>query len=278
MKLPEKIDETLKFLLNKGVKCDAAVILGTGLGNDFISNLTIEQEIPYTEIPHFPKATVEFHQGKLIYGKTGDKHIIAFQGRFHFYEGYSMEEITYPVRIARALNAKFLLLSNAAGCLNTEWEKGELMLIDDHINLLPDNPLIGENYDELGPRFTDMSAPYNALLNENALKIADDLDITLRRGVYTAVMGPMLETRAEYRFLKIIGTDAVGMSTVPEVIAAMHAGLPVCAISVLTDECDPDNLQPVNVPEIIEIAGKVEPDLTKIFIKIILETNADQLH
>ena len=191
------------------------------------------------------------------------------QGRFHYYEGYSMQEITLPVRVMKALGIKYLLISNAAGNMNLNWKKGELMLLDDHINLQPENPLRGVNQEELGPRFPDMSQPYSKFLNEKLLDISRKKNIPLHVGVYACVAGPNLETRAEYRYLRRIGADIVGMSTVPEVIVANHAGLPCCAVSVLTDDCDPDNLKPVNISEIIEVAGKAESKLTELYVELI---------
>ncbi|MTI23253.1 purine-nucleoside phosphorylase [Fulvivirga sp. RKSG066] len=266
----KQIKETTEFLKNKGFDApDVGVVLGTGLGGKFVAAIDVIKEIDYTDIPNFPIATVEFHSGKLIYGKIGEKKVVAMQGRFHYYEGYSMQEITFPIRVLKMLGIKNLLISNASGNMNTSWQKGELMLIDDHINLLPDNPLRGPNLDEMGGRFPDMSQPYNGDLNNKLEAIAKDHDITLRKGVYVSVIGPNLETRAEYRFLRNIGADAVGMSTVPEVIVANHMSLPCCAISVLTDDCDPDNLAPANIEEIIKIAGEAEVDLTKIYIELI---------
>ena len=191
------------------------------------------------------------------------------QGRFHFYEGYTMQQITFPIRVMKLLEVERLLISNAAGTVNPDFKKGTLMLIDDHINMLPANPLTGKNLDDLGPRFPDMSQPYDSKMSGELERIAKDLGITLHKGVYTPVAGPNLETRAEYRFLRTIGSDAVGMSTVPEVIVANHMGLPCVAISVLTDECDPDNLHPVSIAEILEIAGKAEKDLTKLYVELI---------
>ncbi|MDH5598633.1 MAG: purine-nucleoside phosphorylase [Cyclobacteriaceae bacterium] len=269
-KLSEYIKETTAWLEERGVdKPEIGVILGTGLGAGFISKMEVIKEFEYYDIPNFPEATIEFHRGKLVYGKIGPKKIIALQGRYHYYEGYSMQQITFPVRVLKGLGVKNLLISNAAGNINMQWKKGELMVIDDHINLLPDNPLRGRNEEQLGPRFPDMSAPYNPELNAQLIAIASSHNITLRQGVYASVMGPNLETRAEYRYLKTIGADAVGMSTVPEVIAANHAGLPCCAVSVLTDDCDPDNLQPVNIQEIIKIAGEAEQKLTKLYLELI---------
>ncbi len=266
----DKIKETTSFLNKEGFsKPDIGVVLGTGLGGQFVSKIQVEKEIDYTDIPNFPIATVEFHSGKLIYGTVGDKKVIAMQGRFHYYEGYDMQKITFPIRVLKMLGISHLLISNAAGSMNLSWQKGELMVIDDHINLQPDNPLRGPNLDELGPRFPDMSEPYNNEMNELLEEIAKAKNITLRKGVYVSVIGPNLETRAEYRYLRNIGADAVGMSTVPEVIVANHMSLPCCAISVLTDDCDPDNLQAVNIEEIIEIAGKAEVKLTDLYIELI---------
>lgn len=265
-----KINETVSFLHKEGIKDpEVGIILGTGLGSKFIKSFDVQREIAYSKIPNFPVATVEFHKGKLLFGELNGKKIIAMQGRFHYYEGYSMQQITFPVRVMKALGIKNLLISNAAGNMNLTWSKGDLMLIDDHINLQPENPLRGKNEDSLGPRFPDMSAPYDPRLNELLVKIAADKQIVLNKGVYVAVSGPNLETRAEYRFLKLIGADVVGMSTVPEVIVAKHMNLPVCAVSVLTDDCNPDDLLPANIDEIIAIAGKAEIKLTTLFVELI---------
>ena len=266
----EQLQETTDYLIKRGVKDpQIGVILGTGLGSQFIEKMEVLVTVDYEDIPHFPEATVLSHEGKLFYGVINGKKVVALSGRFHFYEGYSMQQITMPVRVLKLLGIKQLLLSNAAGNMNLNWKKGELMLIDDHINLQPDNPLRGPNDEKLGSRFPDMSAPYDLKLNDKLKAIAKDRKIALREGVYVAVMGPNLETRAEYRFLKNIGADVVGMSTVPEVIVANHMELPCCAISILTDDCDPDNLKPVNIAEIIEIAGKAEVDLTELYIDLI---------
>lgn len=264
-----KIEETVEFLKRKGITApEIGIVLGTGLGN-LTTKITTEIEIEYSEIPHFPEATVEFHSGKLIYGTIEGKKVLAMKGRFHFYEGYDFQQITLPIRVMKLLGINYLLLSNAAGGMNLKWKKGDLMLIDDHINLLSGNPLIGNNLDTFGPRFPDMSQPYSDKLNTMLAAIATEKGITLRKGVYVAVTGPNLETRAEYRFLKIIGADAVGMSTIPEVIVANHMSLPCAAVSVLTDECDPDNLKPVDISEIIAIAGKAELSLTELFTELI---------
>ncbi len=266
----QHIKEAADFIQSKGVHEPViGIILGTGLGNLFVQQIQNPISIDYNTIPHFPVSTVEFHKGKLIFGEVHGKKVLAMQGRFHFYEGYSMQQITLPVRVMKMLGVKHLLISNAAGNMNLNWKKGELMLLDDHINLQPDNPLRGQNDETLGPRFPDMSQPYNKKLNDLLIAIAIEKKIKLHVGVYVSVIGPNLETRAEYRFLNRIGADAVGMSTVPEVIVANHSGLPCCAISVLTDDCDPDNLKSANIAEIIEIAGKAEAKLTDLYIELI---------
>ena len=263
------IQETSQYLKEKGFdNPEIGVILGTGLGQ-LVDKIAIEKEVSYNHIPNFPTATVEFHTGKLIYGSLEGKKVIVMSGRFHVYEGYSLQDVTFPVRIMKALGIKQLLVSNAAGAINLDFKKGDLMLVDDHINLQGGSPLAFKGIEKLGERFTDMSAPYDTLLNKKLQDIALANEITLHKGVYASVVGPQLETRAEYRMLKIIGADAVGMSTVPEVIVANHLGLPVVAVSVLTDECDPDNLQPINVPEIIAVAGKAEPKMITLFTELI---------
>ncbi|MBW8049500.1 MAG: purine-nucleoside phosphorylase [Cytophagales bacterium] len=267
--MKNQLIEAVQKLKEKGItKPQIGIVLGTGLGN-LIEEIDIQVEIEYKNIPHFPLSTVETHSGKLIYGDISGKKVLAMQGRFHYYEGYSMKQITFPVRVMKQSGIKYLLLSNAAGSMNPRIRKGSLMLIDDHINLLPDNPLRGSNLDEQGPRFPDMSEPYSPQLNEKLEKIADEENITLHKGVYAAVAGPNLETRAEYRYLRGMGADVVGMSTVPEVIVANHCGLPCAAISVVTDECDPDNLAKVNIEEIIETANKAQAKLTKLFVGLV---------
>lgn len=263
------IKETASFLKEKGfTDASVGIILGTGLGK-LVDEIKIIDKVSYADIPHFPVSTVESHKGVLIYGELEGKKIIAMQGRFHYYEGYSMQQITLPVRVMKLLGIRQLLISNAAGAVNLNFKKGSLMLLDDHINLLSDNPLIGKNMDEMGPRFPDMSQPYDQRMNELLVEIATEENITLHKGVYASVPGPNLETRAEYRYLKIIGADAVGMSTVPEVIVANHIGLPCVAVSVLTDECDPDNLHPVSLQEILEVAGIAEKGLIQLFKRMI---------
>ena len=263
------INETVDYLKDKGFdNPEVGFILGTGLGQ-LINEIDIIKEVSYNHIPNFPTATVEFHKGKLIFGKLAEKKVIVMQGRFHLYEGYTLQDVTYPVRIMEKLGIKTLLVSNAAGAINLDFKKGELMLIEDHINLQGGSPLAFKGVGELGERFTDMSAPYNADLNTAFKSIAKAHNITLHEGVYVSVVGPQLETRAEYRMLKIMGADAVGMSTVPEIIVANHLNLKVAAVSVLTDECDPNNLKPVNIAEIIEMAGKAEPNMVTLFKDLI---------
>jgi purine-nucleoside phosphorylase len=238
-----------------------AVILGTGLGG-LAEEVQVDTSIPYGEIPHFPLPTVESHQGRLLLGTLGGTPMVAMQGRFHRYEGYSLKEVTFPVRVMRLLGARFLVVSGASGGMNPLWAPGELVLLDDHINLLGDNPLLGPNLDELGPRFPDMSEPYDRELQELAMGIALARGIRLHRGVYAAVPGPNLETRAEYRMLRAMGADVVGMSTVPEVIVARHMDMRVLGISIITDSCLPDALEPADVGRIIQTAMKAEPSLT----------------
>lgn len=245
-----------------------AIILGTGLGA-LAGEIEAETVIPYEEIPDFPVPTVESHSGRLLLGELSRQPVVAMQGRFHRYEGYTLPQVAFPVRVMRALGAEILIASNACGGMNPMWDVGDLMLIADHINLLGDNPLIGPNLDVLGPRFPDMSEPYDLGLQRLALDVAKDEKITLRRGVYVAVPGPNLETRAEYRFLRMIGADVVGMSTVPEVIVALHGGMKVLGISIITDSCLPDALKPASVEQIIRAAGEAEPRLTLLIKNVV---------
>lgn len=267
----EQLKETVHFIRSKNVTDpQVGIILGTGLGN-LVTRINKEVEIDYRDIPHFPLSTVEYHKGKMIYGTLGGKKVVALQGRFHLYENYSIQQITFPVRVLKQLGIQQLLISNAAGGLNPAIKKGSLMIIDDHINMQPFNPLTGKNHEELGPRYPDMSCPYDAAMIRKMEHCAVQMNLPLYKGVYVAVNGPNLETRAEYRFLRMIGADAVGMSTVPEVIVANHMSLPVAAVSVITDECDPDHLRPVNIAEIIETAGKAELHLTNLFENLVKE-------
>jgi purine-nucleoside phosphorylase len=247
---------------------DVAIILGTGLGG-LGQQIVAETTIEYHDVPGFPLSTVESHAGRLICGTLGGKRVIAMQGRFHRYEGYSLQQVTFPVRVLRALGASTLVVSNACGGMHPLWAAGDLMLIADHINLLGDNPLIGRNDDRLGPRFPDMSDPYDRGLRDVARTEARRLGITLREGVYVAVTGPCLETRAEYRFLRGIGADVVGMSTVPEVIVAVHGGMKVLGVSIITDMCLPDALEPASVEHIIAVAGRAEPNLTALIAAVV---------
>jgi purine-nucleoside phosphorylase len=228
-----------------------------------------ESIIPYDEIPDFPVPTVESHSGRLLLGHLSGQPVVAMQGRFHRYEGYSLQQVTFPVRVMRELGAEILIVSNACGGMNPLWDVGDLMLIADHINLLGDNPLIGPNLDEWGPRFPDMSEPYDLELQRIAIDVAMNEQIVLRRGVYVAVPGPSLETRAEYRFLRMIGADVVGMSTVPEVIVALHGGMKVFGVSIITDSCLPDALEPASVEEIIRVASEAEPRLTLLIENVV---------
>lgn len=267
--LISKINETLEVIRKiTSEEYPYGIILGTGLGG-LTKEIKIDHEIEYEELPHFPLSTVESHHGKLIFGKIGDRNVVAMQGRFHFYEGYSMKQITYPVRVMKFLGVKTLLVSNACGGMNPVYSRGDIMLMVDHINLLGDNPLIGMNENELGPRFPDMSEPYSLELIELAEKIALDNKIKVQKGVYVAVPGPNLETKAEYRFLRSIGADVVGMSTIPENIVANHMGIKVLGVSIITDECFPDSLKPVNVEEIIATAMEAEPKMTLIMKEVI---------
>lgn len=263
------INETADYLKLKGFDSpEFGIILGTGLGQ-LASEIDIISEVSYNHIPNFPTATVEFHKGKLIYGKLEGKKVIVMLGRFHLYEGYTLQDVTYPVRVMEQLGITSLLVSNASGAINLDFKKGELMLIDDHINLQGNSPLAFKGVEEFGNRFVDMSQPYNSDINLKFKEIAKANNITLHEGVYASVFGPQLETRAEYRMLKIIGADAVGMSTVPEIIVANQLCLNVAAISVLTDECDPNHLHPVDISDIIAMATKAEPDLITLFKALI---------
>jgi purine-nucleoside phosphorylase len=267
--LIDKVNQTLG-VIRKITKENfpVGIILGTGLGG-LVKEIKISHEINYSDLPHFPLSTVESHEGKLIFGKINGKNVVAMQGRFHYYEGYTMQQITYPVRVMKFLGVETLLVSNACGGMNPQYRRGDIMIMTDHINLLGDNPLIGKNEDELGPRFPDMSEAYNIELISLAEATAVENKIKVQKGVYVAVPGPNLETKAEYRFLRATGADVVGMSTIPENIVANHMGMKVLGISIVTDECFPDSLKPVNVEEIIAAAMKAEPKMTLIMKEVI---------
>jgi purine-nucleoside phosphorylase len=246
---------------------EVGLILGTGLGG-LAREIAVEAEVPYAEIPGFPLSTVESHAGRLLLGLLAGRPVVAMQGRFHRYEGYDLQQVTFPVRVMHALGARTLIVSNACGGMNPLWAPGDLVLLSDHIKLLGDNPLVGPNDERLGPRFPDMSAPYDPELRVLARAAALELGIALREGVYAAVPGPNLETRAEYRMLRSIGADVVGMSTVPEVIVANHQGMRTVGISIITDQCLPDALEPADIGRIIETAGRAEPALTRLVTTI----------
>jgi len=266
----ESILHTTEYIKNRigDFEPEVGIILGTGLGG-LVTEIEVEKQLMYANIPDFPISTLEFHSGKLIFGKLNGKKVVAMQGRLHYYEGYTMQQITFPVRVMKMLGIKTLFVSNASGSLNPAFKKGDLMVIADHINLQPQNPLVGRNESELGPRFPDMSQPYKRELIDKALVIASANNIICHKGVYVAVTGPNLETKAEYNYLRIIGGDAVGMSTIPEVIVANHMGLPVFAISVLTDEGFTEILEPVSVEEILAVAYEAEPKMTLILKELI---------
>ena len=269
----QTIKETAQFIRAKVSDMPkTAIILGTGLG-ELVSHIEITEEIPYSEIPNFPVSTVEGHSGKLIFGKLGNKRVMAMQGRFHFYEGYDMKQVTFPVRVMKELGISTLFVSNAAGGMNPDFKIGDIMIINDHINLFPENPLRGKNYNELGPRFPEMSEPYSQRLIADALKVADEAGIKVHQGVYVGTQGPTFETPAEYRYFRRIGGDAVGMSTVPEVIVARHAGIEVFAISVITDLGGLEGVEPEKVSheEVQLAAAAAQPKMTAIMTGLINE-------
>jgi purine-nucleoside phosphorylase len=258
------LDEAVEHVRSHGDwRPELGIILGTGLGA-LIEDIELDAALDYAEIPHFPVSTVESHSGRLVFGVLEGRSVVAMQGRFHYYEGYTLAQITFPVRVMQRLGVDTLIVSNACGGMNPTYRRGDLMRLDDHINLIGDNPLRGPNLDEIGPRFPDMSEPYDHRLGDLADRVALENAIRMHVGVYVAVAGPNLETRAEYRFLRTIGADVVGMSTVPEVIVARHGGMRVLGISIVTDECFPDALEPVDVAEIIRVAGEAEPRMTTV--------------
>lgn len=264
----EKIKESSAFIKNEvGYNPEIGIILGTGLGG-LVKEISIDKAIEYSKIPNFPVSTVEGHSGRLIFGSIGGKKVVAMQGRFHFYEGYEMWKVTFPVRVMKSLGIKTLIVSNASGGVNPDFEIGDLMIIDDHINLIP-NPLLGKNFDELGPRFPDMSEAYDKGLIEKAREIASKNNINVQQGVYTAVTGPTLETPSEYKYFRIIGSDTVGMSTVPEVIVARHMGIPCFAISIITDLGVPGKIVKVTHEDVQRVAETAEPKMTLIIKELI---------
>jgi len=271
MSLREKIAEAKKFIESRSkVKPKIGIIVGTGLGT-LAKEIEIKAIVPYSDIPHFAVSTAPGHEGNLILGKLSGKMIMAMQGRFHLYEGYSLEEITFPIRIMKEMGVELLIESNAVGGMNPNFKAGDLMIITDHINLTGNNPLIGPNDERLGPRFPDMSEPYDKRLIELTKRIAIEEKIGIHKGVYVGLTGPNFETPAEYRFLRLIGADAVGMSTVCEVIVARHSGLRVLGMSCITDECIPDRLEPVNFRKLIQVAQKVEPNLARLVKRLLRE-------
>ncbi|HKK45068.1 MAG TPA: purine-nucleoside phosphorylase [Balneolaceae bacterium] len=265
----KKRDEALSHIQEQtDARPNYLIILGTGLGH-LADEIDVKDSISYTDIPHFPVSTVESHAGRLLFGTLSGKDVVAMQGRFHYYEGYSMQQIAFPIRVLKALSTDTLIVSNACGGMNPNYERGDIMLINDHINMLGDNPLIGPNDDELGPRFPDMSEPYTERLLDIAENVALEKNIKMHKGVYLALSGPTMETKAEYRFLRMIGGDVVGMSTIPEVIAAVHMGMEVLGISVITDECFPDALEPIDIEQVLEAAGMAEPKMTRVIMGVL---------
>lgn len=265
----EKINEAVQYLgKHTEVNPELGIILGTGLGG-LVKEINIIDTISYEDIPNFPVSTVESHSGKLIFGELGGKHVVAMQGRFHFYEGYSLEEVTFPVRVMKLLGIKRLVVSNASGGVNPDYEIGEIMILNDHINLFPGNPLIGKNIDDLGPRFPDMSDAYDVDMIAIAEQVAKENDIRIAKGIYAGLTGPTLETPAEYKMINILGADAVGMSTVPEIIVARHMDIPCFAVSIVTDLGVEGKIQKVSVQDVIEVASRQEPKMTKIIKELI---------
>jgi purine-nucleoside phosphorylase len=267
----DKVEEAAQFIRQQWAdRPHAGIILGTGLG-PLVAKIDVAAAIDYSEIPHFPQSTAISHKGRLVCGRLNGLPVMAMEGRLHMYEGYPLKLVTLPVRVMKALGASLLVVSNACGGLNPYYKSGEIMVIEDHINLMGDNPLIGINDERLGPRFPDMCEPYSQALVDRALAVARREDIVAHKGVFVAVAGPNLETRAEYRFLRTIGADVVGMSTVPEVIVAVHAGLRVVGFSVITDMCLPDALKPADVNEIIKTANEAEPKLSKLVLGVLAD-------
>ena len=264
-----KFKESYEYIKSKtDIRPTVGIILGTGLGG-LVKEINVIDEIPYEDIPNFPVSTVQSHSGKLIFGELGGKHVVAMQGRFHFYEGYTMQEVTFPVRVMKFLGIERLFVSNASGGVNPDYEIGEIMILNDHIDLFPAHPLIGKNFDELGPRFPDMSQPYDHKMIALAKQIAEENNIRVAEGVYAGLTGPTLETPAEYKYVRVIGADTVGMSTVPEVIVARHMDIPCFAISIITDLGVPGKIQEISVEDVIAVANKQEPSMTIIMKELI---------
>lgn len=260
----QALEEAVRFIREKSsLEPEIGIILGTGLGN-LAARVKEPKTVPYRMIPHFPLSTVESHKGELALGKLAGRRVAVMEGRFHGYEGYTMQEVTFPVRVMARLGAKILVVTNAAGGINLQFKKGDLVLIEDHMNLMGINPLVGPNDDRLGPRFPDLSEPYSKRLIQLSGETAAEEKLQVRRGVYAGVLGPNLETRAEYRFLRTMGADLVGMSTVPEVLVGVHMGLEILGVAVVTDVCDPDHLEPVDIKEIIRVANEAGPRLDQL--------------
>lgn len=265
----DTIQSAVDYIKSKTqVQPNFGIILGTGLGG-LVKEIEIIDEIPYEDIPNFPVSTVESHKGRLIFGQLGGKKVVAMQGRFHYYEGYSLQQVTFPVRVMKLLGIERLFVSNASGGVNPDFEVGEIMIINDHINMFPGNPLIGKNIDDLGPRFPDMSDPYDQKMIDLAIEISQKNNIKVSQGVYLGLTGPTLETPAEYKYVRVIGADAVGMSTVPEVIVARHMEIPTFAISIITDLGVPGKIKKVSVQDVIEVASRQEPKMTLIMKELI---------
>lgn len=269
MDILKKFKEAHDYIMTRTeIRPSVGIILGTGLGG-LVKEIDIVDEIDYKDIPHFPLSTVQSHSGKLIFGKLGGKNVVAMQGRFHFYEGYTMQEVTFPVRVMKFLGIERLFVSNASGGVNPDYKIGEIMILNDHINLFPAHPLIGKNIDELGPRFPDMSQPYDRKMIDLAKEIAAENNIEISVGTYAGLTGPTLETPAEYKYVRNIGADTVGMSTVPEVIVARHMDIPCFAISIITDLGVPGKIQEVSVEDVIAVANETEPKMTIIMRELI---------
>jgi purine-nucleoside phosphorylase len=267
----DKVQETVNYIKNKtNFTPEYGVILGSGLGG-FTEDITIEHALPYTEIPNFPVSTVQGHKGALVFGTIGTKKVVAMQGRFHFYEGYDMKQVTFPVRVMKYLGVEKLIVSNASGGVNPSYKVGDVAVITDHINMMPEHPLRGHNDERFGPRFVNMSEPYSNAMNQKAFELAKSLNIDLKQGIYLALQGPTFETLAEYKMVKAVGADCVGMSTVPEVIVARHMNMECFGISVITDMGDEDNIEEVNHEEVLQAAQKAEPHVRNLIKNLIIQ-------